>query len=300
MSRPKVLHINGTLYWVLMTRNPDTMVLKDADSTPTVAIRKNGSATGDSVTVTKRSATTGIYDCNYNPAGEVEGDEFTVEESVVMTGTTTSQATYVNSWEFSVIALERGTDGANTTVPPTASSNATAVRTELSTELSRIDVATSTRLASASYTTPPTVNAIADAVLEESILDHKNVAHSLAKYIYQIKQATLTIDGVVSNAITPTTLTFSSNVVATTSAYAHAVLLFVSGPLAGENSPIISYNNTNGVFVLEEPLTAAPSNGDEFVVIAGSHVHAIADIQAGLATSTQVNNLANNLPTEAY
>ena len=124
--------------------------------------------------------------------------------------------------------------------------------------------------------------AIADAVLEESILDHRNVAHSLARYIYQIKQATLTIDGVVSNAITPTTLTFSSNISATTSAYAHAVLLFVSGPLTGENSPIISYNNTNGVFVLEEPLTAAPSDGDEFVVIAGSHVHAIADIAAAI------------------
>lgn len=40
------------------------------------------------------------------------------------------------------------------TTPPTASANATAVRTELATELARIDVATSTRLASASYTAP--------------------------------------------------------------------------------------------------------------------------------------------------
>jgi hypothetical protein len=127
--------------------------------------------------------------------------------------------------------------------------------------------------------------AVADAVLTESILDHRNVAHSLAKYIYQIRQANLTVDGTVSSAITPTTLTFSSNVAATTSAYAHAVLLFTTGALAGENSPIISYNATNGVFLLEEALTAAPSNGDEFVVIAGSHVHSVADIQSGLATA---------------
>lgn len=119
MNRPKILHVGGTLYWVLRTRNPDTQVLKDADSTPTVAIRKNGASTGDSVTVTKRSATTGIYDCSYNPAGEVEGDEFTVEESATVTGTTTSQATYSVSWEFTAIALERGTDGANTTAPAT-------------------------------------------------------------------------------------------------------------------------------------------------------------------------------------
>jgi ActR/RegA family two-component response regulator len=140
--------------------------------------------------------------------------------------------------------------------------------------------------------------AVADAVLTESILDHRNVAHSLAKYIWQIRQANLTIDGTVSNAITPTTLTFSSNVVATTSAYAHAVLLFTTGPLAGENSPIISYNSTNGVFVLEEPLTAAPSNGDEFVVIAGSHVHSVADIQSGLASQASVNTLTSYVDTE--
>lgn len=112
MNRPKLLHVGGTLFWVLRTRNPDTQVLKDADSTPTVAIRKNGASTGDSVTVTKRSATTGIYDCSYNPAGEVEGDEFTVEETAVVTGTTTAQATYSTSWEFTVLAVERGTDNA--------------------------------------------------------------------------------------------------------------------------------------------------------------------------------------------
>ena len=152
--RPKVLHVGGILYWVIRTRNPDTQVLKDADSTPTVAVRKNGASVGDSVTVTKRSATTGIYDCSYNPAGEIEGDKFTIEESATVTGTTTSSATYENSWEVTVIAVERGTDGANTTTPPTASANATAVRSELTTELGRIDVAVSSRLASASYTAP--------------------------------------------------------------------------------------------------------------------------------------------------
>lgn len=171
-DRPKILHVGGTLYWVIRTRNPDTEVLKDADSTPTVAVRKNGASVGDSVTITKRSATTGIYDCSYNPAGEVEGDEFTIEESATVTGTTTSSATYANSWEFTVIAVERGTDGANTTTPPTAAANATAVRSELATELARIDVATSTRLASASYSAPPSAGTIADAVWDEAQVDH--------------------------------------------------------------------------------------------------------------------------------
>ena len=91
--RPAVFQVGGTLYWVIQTRNPDTMVLKDADSTPSVAVRKNGASVADAVTITKRSATTGIYDCSYNPAAEVEGDSFTLEESAAVTGTTTSSAT---------------------------------------------------------------------------------------------------------------------------------------------------------------------------------------------------------------
>lgn len=110
--RPNILQVGGTLYWVLQTRDPDTMVLKDADSTPTVAVRKNGSSVGDSVTITKRSATTGIYDCSYNPAAEVEGDSFTLEESATVTGTTTGSATYTQTWCCRVAAIERGTDSA--------------------------------------------------------------------------------------------------------------------------------------------------------------------------------------------
>lgn len=104
--RPTILHVGGVLYWTIQTRNPDTQVLKDADSTPSVAVRKNGSSVADSVTITKRSATTGLYDCSYNPASEVEGDTFQFEESATVTGTTTSSATYTN--QFSVRAVHAG------------------------------------------------------------------------------------------------------------------------------------------------------------------------------------------------
>jgi hypothetical protein len=79
MDRPEVLHVGSILYWVIRTYNISG-VLIDADSDPTVAVRKNGASVGDSVTVIKRAATTGIYDCSYDPAGEVEGDSFTIEE----------------------------------------------------------------------------------------------------------------------------------------------------------------------------------------------------------------------------
>jgi len=98
--RPTELKKDNTLYWVIMTYDANG-VLVDADSTPTVAVRKNGASTADSVTVTKRSATTGIYDCSYSPSGEVAGDQYTLEE----TATVSSQA-YVNSFSVAVTSQE--------------------------------------------------------------------------------------------------------------------------------------------------------------------------------------------------
>lgn len=57
--------------------------------------------------------------------------------------------------------------GANTTAPPSASVNATAVRSELATELARLDASVSSRLASANYTAPPTAAANATQVRTE-------------------------------------------------------------------------------------------------------------------------------------
>ena len=104
MSRPAALIKDETLYWVIRLYDSSN-ALVDADSTPTVAIRKNGAATADAVTVTKRTATTGIYDCAYNPASEIEGDQYTVEESATISATA-----YSNSWEFYVADPMRGTD----------------------------------------------------------------------------------------------------------------------------------------------------------------------------------------------
>lgn len=61
---------------------------------------------------------------------------------------TTAGTSYNNTTD----SLEAQKD--NYTAPPSASASAAAVRTELATELARIDVATSTRLASSSYTAP--------------------------------------------------------------------------------------------------------------------------------------------------
>lgn len=105
------MKVGGTVYWTLMTYDADGLLV-NADSTPTVAVRKNGSSVADAVSVVKRSSTTGIYDCNHSPSGEVEGDCFGYEESVTINGDD-----YMNSWNLEVDALERGTNDASTFDP---------------------------------------------------------------------------------------------------------------------------------------------------------------------------------------
>jgi len=76
-----------------------------------------------------------------------------------------------------VLAKGVGVTGFN---DPTAATTASAVRTELATELGRIDVAVSTRLATAGYTAPPTAAAVADQVWEEILADHSGTVGSTA------------------------------------------------------------------------------------------------------------------------
>jgi hypothetical protein len=130
--------------------------------------------------------------------------------------------------------------------------------------------------------TPPTASDIADAVLSESVDDHDGVAHSLAKYISIIKKGNTVIDGTVTSAVSPTSTAFTSNVNYPTGAFKHAVLLWVTGNLAEQNSPILTYNNTNGAITVEEAFTAAPQAGDEFVIIPATHVHSVAAISQGV------------------
>jgi len=98
-DRPKHLNIGDPILWTIVIIDLAGEPL-DAEADPTVSIRKNGAAIGDSVTVTKRAATTGLYDCSYLPASDpTEGDQFTVQEFVqvdIGTGVTSHEF----PWEF--------------------------------------------------------------------------------------------------------------------------------------------------------------------------------------------------------
>ena len=177
------------------------------------------------------------------------------------------------------------------TAPPSASTNATAVRTELTTELNRIDATISSRLATASYTTPPTVGAIADAVWDEAYSGH-TTAGTFGKLMDILRKSNNVIEGTILATPTPTTTVFRiSGADYPTGALEHAILWMGSGASQNQNSAILTTtNNGDGTVTvtLEEALVTAPSAGDTVLIDPTSHVHAIADIQAGLATAANL------------
>lgn len=136
---------------------------------------------------------------------------------------------------------------------------------------------------------------IADSVWDENYADH-TTAGTFGKLMDTIRKANTVIDGVVTSAISPTTTSFSTTVNYPTGAFKHAVLVWLDGSgIAEQNSPILTYVNTDGVVTVEEAFTAAPQVGDEFIIIPTTHVHAIAAIQAGLATTTQLTDVENKV-----
>ena len=178
----------------------------------------------------------------------------------------------------------RGTDGANTIAPDNASIAAILVDTGTDIPasilaLNNFDPATdqvivSTNNDKTGYALSSSANdAIGAAFLAYALT--KGSPGTIERAFWQSLKATQLTDGEVSG--TPTASAFDTNLTAVSGAYDHLLILFTSGSLAGEARPIDSYSATNGRITLQEPLTAAPSASDEFIVVP-DHSHPVSEV----------------------
>jgi hypothetical protein len=138
--------------------------------------------------------------------------------------------------------------------------------------------------------TPPTAGDIADSVWDEAYASH-TTAGTFGKLMDLLRKANTVVEGTVTGATSPTTTAFTSDVNYPTGAFKHAVLLWTSGSLNEQNSPILTYTNTNGAITVEEAFTAAPQVGDAFIIIPTTHVHSVAAIAAGVAATEVMTDL---------
>jgi hypothetical protein len=137
----------------------------------------------------------------------------------------------------------------------------------------------------ANTTTPPTAAANADAVWDEPYNQH-TTAGTFGKLMDTLRKSNTVIEGTILASPTPTTTTFRiSGADYPTGALEHSVLWMNSGTSAEQNSPILTtVNNGDGTLTitLEEALVTAPVAGDTVLIDPTSHVHAIADVAAGI------------------
>ena len=140
-------------------------------------------------------------------------------------------------------------------------------------------------------TAPPTAATIADAVWDEAYSGH-TTAGTFGKLMDTLRKSNTVIEGTIQASPTPTTTVFRiSGADYPTGALTGSVLWMNSGASQEQNSPIVTtVNNGDGTITvtLENPLVTAPSAGDTVLIDPTSHVHSVAEIQAGLATAANL------------
>ena len=131
------------------------------------------------------------------------------------------------------------------------------------------------------------VDAIADQVWDEAYNQH-TTSGTFGKLMDTLRKANTVLEGTILASPTPTTTVFRlSGIDYPTGALAGSVLWLNSGASENQNSPILStLNNGDGsvTVTLESALVTAPTAGDTVLIDPTSHVHSVAEIQAGLGT----------------
>lgn len=131
----------------------------------------------------------------------------------------------------------------------------------------------------ANTTTPPTAAAIADAVWDEVITTGQHNQANTAGRLQRLASDVVLIDSAVDTTVygASTTTEFGTDLTQVDDFFNDTVIIFTSGALLGQSRTILNYAQTNGVITLDEPLTSAPLNNVEFSLKA-THVHPITQI----------------------
>jgi len=131
------------------------------------------------------------------------------------------------------------------------------------------------------------VDAIADQVWDEAYNQH-TTSGTFGKLMDTLRKSNTVLEGTILASPAPTTTVFRlSGIDYPTGALVGSVLWLNSGASENQNSPILStLNNGDGsvTVTLESALVTAPTAGDTVLIDPTSHVHSVAEIQAGLGT----------------
>lgn len=124
------------------------------------------------------------------------------------------------------------------------------------------------------------------SVWDEETNSH-NIGGSFGKALRQTKEAVVTVEASIDDA-SATASSFATNLAETSDGhYTNGTMVFIRGSLTGQSRPILGYSGTTKTITLDEAFTEAPANGDSFI-LTSQYVHSVSEIQAGLATETEL------------
>ncbi len=269
MSRQNSFAIeDGYVYWDISIYDIDGTAL-DADANPTVKYRSHNNDTlkTGGITVTKVAATTGLYKVRFDFSAD---SDLSVNSSVRIEETATISGTdYVNRWA----TLIRVSPADKPTLD------------EIEDKVGDIDVATTTIESKTSQLTFTVANqvdansltggtspsAVADAVWDEAASGH-NVGGSFGKFIRQMKEGLIVEEASVDDSSATTTSFITTLPKAVDEFYNDDTLVFISGNLVGQSRIIQDYDGSALRVTFDEPLTSAPADTDEFILLAGHNL----------------------------
>lgn len=131
-------------------------------------------------------------------------------------------------------------------------------------------------LASDMMTPAAAAGAVWEEVLSSTL---RNTQGSTGQRLRRV--SAVATDGVVNDAAATTTSFVVGGSVTTDDFYNDQVLVFTTGALAGQSKPVLDYDGGTKTVTLSEPLTSAPANGVEFILIP-VHVHPVSQIAEGV------------------
>jgi hypothetical protein len=126
---------------------------------------------------------------------------------------------------------------------------------------------------------------VENAVWDASLSSH-NTGGTTGKSLKQIKEGTITIESSINDASATTTSFVTALTETTTSYYSNKIMVFIDGHLSGQARIITHYDGTTKTITLEEPLTSAPADGDQFLILA-THENSVAEIADGVWNESQ-------------
>lgn len=129
------------------------------------------------------------------------------------------------------------------------------------------------------------IDTIADAIWDEALSGH-NAAGSTGKALKQLKEGVITTESSINDSSATTTQFVTNLTESTTSYFSNKIMVFTDGHLSGQARIITDYNGTTKAITLEEPLTSAPSDGDQFLILA-THENSIGEIADGVWNEQQ-------------